>query len=151
MVEHAVLEADDRRSDRDSRQDRLPYAALTALIIAVGLLVRSPALGLPWLVAKYAGAMLWGAMVCAGVRTIQPRASQSASLAAAAVLAATVEASRLFHQPDLDAFRATLAGRLSLGRIFSLWNVVAYLVGIVALVLAETYRSDAWMRPLRRL
>lgn len=39
--------------------------------------------------------------------------------------------SRLVHTPWLDAFRLTTAGAQLLGRIFSLWNLVAYFAGIV--------------------
>jgi hypothetical protein len=53
-------------------------------------------------------------------------------LAAIAVLiAVVVEFSRLVHVPWLDAFRLTTAGALLLCRIFSLWNLVGYLIGIV--------------------
>ena len=45
-------------------------------------------------------------------------------------IAIVVECSRLVHAPWLDAFRLTTAGALLLGRIFSLWNLVAYAVGI---------------------
>jgi hypothetical protein len=41
-----------------------------------------------------------------------------------------LEFSRLWHLSTLDAFRLTLAGRLLLGRYFSLKNIVAYWVGI---------------------
>jgi hypothetical protein len=47
------------------------------------------------------------------------------------VVAVLVELTRLVHSPWLDDFRLTLAGALLLGRIFSLWNIVAYAVGIV--------------------
>ena len=51
--------------------------------------------------------------------------------AIAVLIAVVVEFSRLVHVPWLDAFRLTTAGALLLGRIFSLWNLVAYLIGIV--------------------
>jgi Protein of unknown function (DUF2809) len=48
-----------------------------------------------------------------------------------ALIAVCVELFRLLHTPWLDAFRLTLAGALLLGRIFSLWDMLAYGVGIV--------------------
>jgi hypothetical protein len=119
------------------RERRLTYAGLTAAIIGAGLLCRLPALGLPGLVAKYAGSALWGAMVYSGLRAIFPRAAVSGAATAAVAIAIFVELSRLYHQPALDAFRATLAGRLLLGRIFSLWNVAAYAIGIVGVAFAD--------------
>jgi Protein of unknown function (DUF2809) len=46
------------------------------------------------------------------------------------VIAIGVELSRLVHYPWLDAFRLTLPGALLLGRVFSVWDMLAYGVGI---------------------
>jgi hypothetical protein len=119
---------------------RLGYAVLTALIIGAGLLCRSPALGLPWPVAKYAGSVLWGAMVYAALRTIRPRGTIVGAVAASAVIALAVEFSRLYPQPEIDAFRLTLAGKLLLGRIFSPWNLLAYAAGIAAVAFGDALR-----------
>ena len=116
---------------------RLAYGAVTVAIVGAGLLCRWPRLGLPWPVAKYTGSALWGAMVYAAVRTIRPSAAMTSAATVALVIAAGVEASRLLHQPWLDAFRQTLSGKLLLGRFFSPWNVVAYAVGILGLALAD--------------
>jgi hypothetical protein len=48
-----------------------------------------------------------------------------------AAIAVGVELFRLVHAPWLDDFRLTMAGALLLGRIFSLWNLLAYGAGIV--------------------
>jgi hypothetical protein len=37
----------------------------------------------------------------------------------------------LYHAPWLDEFRLTTAGALLLGRVFSLWNILAYMAGIL--------------------
>jgi hypothetical protein len=50
--------------------------------------------------------------------------------AIALAIAVSVEFSRLYQTPALDEFRLTLAGKLLLGRVFSLWNIVAYAAGI---------------------
>jgi hypothetical protein len=60
----------------------------------------------------------------------------------AIAIAVAVELSRLVHAPWLDDFRLTLAGALLLGRIFSLWNILAYGVGIgLAMVLDEQIQA----------
>jgi hypothetical protein len=87
-------------------------------------------------------------MVYAGLRAINPRATVSATMAAAGAIAFGVECFRLYHQPSLDAFRATLAGRLLLGQFFSLWNIAAYAVGIACVALAD--RRIARAREHRR-
>ncbi|EHS54159.1 hypothetical protein PDO_3750, partial [Rhizobium sp. PDO1-076] len=53
------------------------------------------------------------------------------------VIAVVTELGRLYHTPWLDTFRLTLAGALLLGRIFSVWNILAYLLGIAAAALIE--------------
>ena len=65
-----------------------------------------------------------------GVRPLLPRRSRAQIAAVAAAIAILVELSRLVHTPSLDAFRLTTVGTLLLGRIFSLWNLAAYLIGI---------------------
>jgi hypothetical protein len=58
-------------------------------------------------------------------------------------LACTVELFKLYHSPIVDAFRLTLPGVLLIGRIFSVWDMVAYAVGIAAAALADrTIRSS---------
>jgi len=121
----------DTTADAATARDRLIDAALVVATIAIGLALRrwGPAAGLPFVVTKYGGSVLWGAMVHGLVALVAGRRSAT-TLVLAAAIAAAVEASRLVHTPDLDAFRRTTAGALLLGRVFSPWNLVAYGVGI---------------------
>jgi hypothetical protein len=50
----------------------------------------------------------------------------------AGVLATTVEVFKLYHAPARDAFRLSLSGILLLGRIFSVWEIIAYWLAISA-------------------
>lgn len=109
---------------------RLSYGIGTILVIAFGLVIRRVPLGLPSVIVKYGGSILWGMMVLFLVRIFIPRANPGIAAMAAGIIAVLVETSRLVHTPDLDAFRLTLAGALLLGRIFSVWNIGAYLIGI---------------------
>ncbi|MBI1203359.1 MAG: DUF2809 domain-containing protein [Rhodopseudomonas sp.] len=111
---------------------RLGYAAVTACIIAAGLLTRRPELGLPWIVAKYSGAVLWGAMVFFAVATLCPALRLSRIALSAAVIAAGVEFSQALHVDWLDAFRHTTFGRLLLGVTFAWADIAAYWVGVAA-------------------
>ena len=114
------------------RQSMLLRAALALVVIACGLSLRwyGFPLGLPAFVVKYGGSLLWATMVFLLVGVLLPRLTRSQLAAIAMVIAIVVEFSRLVHTPWLDAFRLTTAGALLLGRIFSLWNLVAYAVGI---------------------
>jgi hypothetical protein len=116
------------------RQRSLIRAALALVVIACGLSLRwyGFPLGLPAFVVKYGGSLLWATMVFLLVGVLLPRLTRTQIAIIAMVIAVVVEFSRLVHAPWLDAFRLTTAGALLLGRIFSLWNLVAYLIGIVA-------------------
>jgi hypothetical protein len=115
-------------------------------IIAAGLALRTfgYSLGLPFVAVKYGGSALWAAMVYFLLAPVAP-ARPALHIALAAITVATgVELFRLVHAPWLDAFRSTTAGALLLGRIFSLWNLVAYVIGIaLAAVLDRAVLSDS--------
>ncbi|MGY3545163.1 glucose dehydrogenase [Bradyrhizobium sp. USDA 4463] len=114
------------------RQTSLIRVALALVVIACGLSLRRYGfpLGLPAFVVKYGGSLLWATMVFLLVGLLLPRLPRSQLAVIAMAVAAVVEFSRLVHTPWLDAFRLTTAGALLLGRIFSLWNLAAYAVGI---------------------
>ena len=114
------------------RQRSLIRAALALVVITCGLSLRwyGFPLGLPAFVVKYGGSLLWATMVFLLVGLLLPRLPRSQLAVIAMAVAAVVEFSRLVHTPWLDAFRLTTAGALLLGRIFSLWNLAAYAVGI---------------------
>lgn len=118
------------RPHAEPQTRRLGLLAAILIVIAAGIGVRLLPLGLPREVVKYAGSVLWGAMVYGLVALVRPTAATGRLAAVALALAVLVELFRLVHTPELDAFRRTLAGQLLLGRIFSVWNVVAYAIGI---------------------
>jgi Protein of unknown function (DUF2809) len=105
---------------------------LCLTIIVSGLALRGYGLGLglPSLIVKYGGSILWAAMVFFLVAIAAQGRSRSSIALIAAAIAIGVELFRLLHTPWLDAFRLTLPGALMLGRIFSLWDIVAYGAGI---------------------
>jgi hypothetical protein len=114
---------------------RLPLfrAGLCVGIIVSGLALRGFGLqlGLPGPVVKYGGSLLWGAMVYFLVAIRASGRSRTALALTALAIAVCVELVRLVHTPWLDALRLTTAGALLLGRIFSVWNMVAYAAGIL--------------------
>lgn len=116
---------------------------LAGIVIALGLALRllGYRIGLPFLVVKYGGSVLWGMMVFWLVGAVLAGRGLCLVVIASGLLAIAVELIRLYHTPWLDDFRATFFGALLLGRVFSLWNILAYLIGI-ALALGV----ERWMR-----
>ncbi|WP_426426098.1 DUF2809 domain-containing protein [Bradyrhizobium genosp. A] len=115
------------------RSSMLIRACLALVVIACGLSLRwyGFPLGLPAFVVKYGGSLLWATMVVLLVGVLLPWLTRSQLAVITMAIAVVVEFSRMVHTPWLDAFRLTTAGALLLGRIFSLWNLVAYVAGIV--------------------
>jgi hypothetical protein len=106
---------------------------LCLAVIACGLALRrfGFGVGLPAFVVKYGGSLLWGTMMFFLVAIAAAGWSRRTVASIALAIAMGVELFRLLHAPWLDAFRLTTAGALLLGRIFSLWNIVAYAAGIL--------------------
>ncbi|OAV55457.1 hypothetical protein A6U98_04155 [Rhizobium sp. WYCCWR10014] len=132
-----------------SRAQFLRLAALLA-VIALGLTLRrfGYAADPPFTVVKYGGSALWGAMVYLLVALFVARSRPAAIAVTALFIAISVELFRLYHTPWLDAFRLTTTGALLLGRVFSLWNMLAYAIGIAAAcALDPAHRTE--LRPRR--
>jgi hypothetical protein len=124
-----------------SRHRRALCLLVATLTIAAGLVWRLVPLGLPPFWFKYGGSALWAMAVYWVIAAARPNWRPTKVAAIACFVAAIVEFSRLLHTPAMDAFRITLAGKLLLGRFFSLWNIVAYWIAIaVAAVLDRAGR-----------
>jgi hypothetical protein len=106
-------------------------AFIALALIPIGVAWRMAPLGLPPFLYKYGGSVLWAAMVYWLIAALLPRVATAKVALVAALVAAVVEFSRLIHTPALDAFRITLAGKLILGRFFSLRDIVAYWLAII--------------------
>ena len=117
-------------------------------IIISGLALRKfgLGLGLPSVLVKYGGSMLWGTMVFFLVAIAVPSRSRWRMALISALLAVCVELFRLVHTPWLDDFRLTTAGALLLGRVFSPWNMLAYGAGIALGVLLDRLGRSAVTR-----
>ena len=113
---------------------RLFLLFVLLLTIALGLALRrfGYAANLPFAFVKYGGSILWGAMVYWLFAAIFVTQRPLSVAFIALMVAIAVELFRLWHTPALDAFRLTTAGALLLGRVFSLWNIAAYAIGIAA-------------------
>ena len=106
-------------------------ALLLVITIPIGLAVRLLPLGLPWFLYKYLGSLLWAVALYWLLAALFPRL-RSRTVAALAILIATIlEFSRLIPIAPIDAFRLTFAGKILLGRFFSLKNIAAYLLAIL--------------------
>jgi Protein of unknown function (DUF2809) len=109
--------------------------SITALIlllitIPIGLAVRLLSLGLPWLLYKYLGSVLWAIALYWFLAAVLPKLHPRAVATIAIVIATLLELSRLVPIAPIDAFRLTFAGKILLGRYFSIKNIAAYILAI---------------------
>ncbi|TXN41210.1 DUF2809 domain-containing protein [Methylobacterium sp. WL30] len=118
-------------------RSRLTWFGIALVLISVGLIWRLVPLGLNVLALKYGGSVLWAAMIYCLCAALLASQSITATVCLACCMALGTEMLRLYHEPWLDAFRLTLPGALLLGRIFSVWNLVAYVAGIGFVALCE--------------
>ena len=125
---------------------RRPEISLLLLLATVcaGLAIRFAPLGLPQFIVKYGGSMLWALMVYWIVSALLPTQRLLVVALLAAAIATAVEFLKLYHSTALDAFRHTLPGVLLLGRIFSVWDIVAYWLAISAGAIADSALRRAW-------
>jgi hypothetical protein len=108
--------------------------ALFLVTVMAGLAVRMAPLGLPAVVVKYGGSMLWAVMIYWIVSAALARWRLTVVGLVAGTIATGVEFFKLYHSPGMDAFRLTLPGMILLGRYFSVRDIAAYWVAIGAAV-----------------
>jgi len=111
-----------------------PIALSMVLIIATlmaGLTIRLIPLGVPALIVKYGGSMLWALMIYWIVSALLPSLRLLVIAVISAALTTAVEFFKLHHSPAIDAFRLTIPGILLLGRVFSAWDILAYWLAIL--------------------
>jgi len=119
--------------------------ALCCGVITAGLPLRlfGIGLGIPAVVVKYGGSVLWATMLYLLVAAALGHRPRLVIAGTAMGIAVLVELFRLYHAPWLDAFRLALPGALLLGRIFSLWNIAAYAAGVMAGALVDPGQGRA--------
>lgn len=97
---------------------RLLVGAMVVVVCGLCLRRFGYDVGLPFVAVKYGGSVLWGAMVYLLLAAAFPSHWQGYEIHIAVPAVIVVELIRLVHFPALDAFRATTAGALLLGRVF---------------------------------
>lgn len=119
---------------------------LLFVTVVAGLTVRMVDLDLPPSVVKYGGSMLWALAIYWLVSTLLSRSSLVAATVFAGLLATAIEFLKLYHTPDLEAFRYTLPGTLILGQFFSFTDIAAYWIAI-----SLGAALDSQFRPVRSM
>jgi hypothetical protein len=141
------------RSPRPSPRSPAPATrANRRLTCFVLLLVTLPA-GLAWRFAplplspfayKYGGSALWAIGVYWLIATLLPQRPPAFLALLATAVAISVECFKRVRQPTLDVFRTTFAGKILLGRHFTVGAILAYGLAIATVAaLDAAWRSRA--------
>jgi hypothetical protein len=125
----------------------LSTLALLLLTIPIGLAVRLLPLHLPWFLYKYLGSTLWAIALYWFLAALLPKLRPQALAALATIIATLLELSRLIPIAPIDAFRLTFAGKILLGRYFSLKNIAAYLLAITLTATLDRFFIAARTQP----
>ena len=124
----------DTSTPQNPKRRSRPFAwsiVLIAATMVAGIAIRFVPLGLPAPITKYGGSMLWALMFYWIVSTLLPSSRLLVAGLITAALTAAVEFFKLYHSPTMGAFRLTLPGVLLLGRVFSVWDIVAFWAAIL--------------------
>jgi len=116
---------------------RLHSVGLCLLVVTLGLCCRLAPLGLPLIVRKWSGSILWGAMFWFLALLLTGGKSLRRTLLLAALGAGASECIKLAHCEALETLRRNSVGHFLLGQQFSWLNLIAYITGI-AFALAAT-------------
>lgn len=112
--------------------------ALLLITIPIGLAVRLLPLGLPWFLYKYLGSILWAIALYWFLAALLPKLRPPAIAFIAILIAILLELSRLVPIAPIDAFRLTFAGKILLGRFFSVKNIAAYIFAIALIAALDS-------------
>ncbi|MGH7225058.1 MAG: DUF2809 domain-containing protein [Gemmataceae bacterium] len=110
---------------------RIVCAAVMVVLIPLGLVCRFVPIGLPQAVVKYGGSFLWATMVYLLVAVLLPELRPATAGTLAAIVAAVIEYVKLIPSAELDLVRSTFAGKVLLGRFFSLLDIAVYWIAIL--------------------
>lgn len=111
---------------------RLTNLFIIIVIISLGLLSR-----LINAVPLYVGDMLWAVMIYFIIKIIWYNLHPYRAGAIGLIICYSVEFSQLYQAEWINQIRATLPGRLILGRGFLWSDILAYTVGIAIVVLLD--------------
>jgi len=103
-----------------------------ASAIVLGLASRRHPSPLSDFFGKYPGDALWAAMVFFGWGALRPRSSSLNVALLALATCLVVEFMKLYQAPWIVGIRHTTLGHLVFGHVFSVQNLMAYAVGVVA-------------------
>ena len=122
-------------------------AILLVTVVAAGLASRRYPYLLPAAVRKRTGDALWASAAFAGIGLVRPAWSTRAVALNAATVSFADEFSQRYHAPWIERLRSHTLGHLILGSGFYWLDLLAYVIGVAAIVPVDA----VWVRRPRRI
>lgn len=119
------------------KRNRWIYAAVTMMIIAMGLGSRAFSSVLPDAVNPYLGDSLWAAMIYMGCGFLFRKMKTMMTSMISLSFCFFIEISQLYHSDWIDRIRDTSLGGLVLGYGFLWSDIEAYTIGIALCAAVE--------------
>ena len=117
---------------------RSVFLAVACATLIVGLAVHLRGAVLGPVARDVLGDALWAMMIAWFAGVLTPHVRIALRSAAAYAVCVAVEVSQLYHQPMLDAIRATTLGNLVLGSGFDVRDLAAYAAGVLLAAIIES-------------
>ena len=119
-------------------RSRFLQVLLLIIVIAAGLASRKYPQLFPSCLGKYPGDALWALAAFVLWGLILPQATTMKVAGLAFLTSFLDEVSQLYHAPWIDAIRNTTPGHIILGYSFAWYDILAYVVGILAGIILES-------------
>jgi len=119
-------------------RSRFLHVLFLIIVIAAGLASRKYPQLFPSCLGKYPGDALWALAAFVLWGLILPQATTMKVAGLAFLTSFLDEVSQLYHAPWIDAIRNTTPGHIILGYSFAWYDILAYVVGILAGIILES-------------
>ena len=126
----SALEVTAQPAPHMAPRNRWLLLSFAAVVLALGLSVRTFAPSLPFLLGTYAPDTLWALLVFLVVLLLHPALPTRSAFVFALLLSYGIELSQLYQAPWINQIRDTRLGGLLLGHGFLWSDLVCYTVGI---------------------
>ena len=121
------------------QRNRKVYLLLIPFVMALGLLSRKLNYLLPDIVNTYLGDAIWAAMIYVMMAFVFANKLPKKIAVFSLLFCYAIEVSQLYQAPLINAIRKTTLGALVLGSGFLWSDLLAYILGVVVVLVIELF------------
>ena len=121
------------------QRNRKIYLLLIPFVMGLGILSRKFSYLLPEIINTYLGDAIWAAMIYVMMAFVFANKLSKQIAVLSLLFCYAIELSQLYQAPWINAIRKTTLGALVLGSGFLWSDLLAYALGVVALLVIELF------------